>query len=130
MLVSVCGFGIPEVRNNLADAPLGTRDGGSLSHRGNVLSATADLIVNPSAGDLHVKSTATAAIDQAPTVPSVTQDINGYPRPFGAGYDIGADEYTPRGNVTVPPAPPTGLTVAPISGHPQMRDTSPTVEAP
>lgn len=117
-----------EVRNNLADAPLGARNGGSFSDSGNVLTATIALFVNPSAGDLHLKSTATPAIDQAPTLLSVTHDIDGTPRPFSAGYDVGADEYTPSGNDTVPPAPPTDLTVAPIGGHSQIRGTLPTVD--
>jgi hypothetical protein len=86
-----------EVRNNLADAPLGTRDGGSFSQSGNFLSATASLFVDPSAGNLHLKNTATAAIDKAPVLASVMDDIDGDPRPLGAGYDIGADEFAPGG---------------------------------
>ena len=82
-----------EVRNNLADAPIGTRDGATFSQSGNFLTATASLFVNPSAADLHLKSSATAVIDQAPALVGVTDDIDGNPRPSGAGYDIGADEY-------------------------------------
>jgi hypothetical protein len=52
-----------EARNNLADALLGTRDGATFSQSGNLLTATASLFVNPNAGALHLKSTATAVID-------------------------------------------------------------------
>lgn len=103
-----------EVRNNLADAPLGSRDGASFSQSGNLLTATATLFLNPGAGDLHVKSTAPAVIDQAPALAGVTNDIDGDPRPSGAGYDIGADEFS--AGDTPPPAAPTGLTATPIAG--------------
>ena len=104
-----------EIRNNLADAPSGSRDGGRFSQSGNLLTATPDMFVNPSIGDLHLKSTATAAIDRAPTLASVTDDIDGDPRPLGAGYDIGADEFVPgRGDPV--PAPPS------IGGHHHSHD--------
>ena len=104
-----------EARNNLADTPIGTRDGATFTQSGNLLTATASLFVNPSAGDLHLKSTATAVIDQAPALTSVTNDIDGNPRPIGAGYDIGADEFVSGGGDTTPPAAPAGLTVTPIA---------------
>jgi hypothetical protein len=102
-----------EARNNLADTPIGTRDGATFSQSGNLLTATAGLFVNPSAGDLHLKSTATAVIDRALALASVTNDIDGHPRPSGAGYDIGADEYVPAGGDITHPASPTGVTVTP-----------------
>jgi len=98
-----------EIRNNLTDAPIGTRDGATYSQSGNLLSATSSLFMNPSAGDLHLKATATAVIDQAPALASVTSDIDGNPRPSGAGYDVGADEYSGTGGDTTPPAAPSGL---------------------
>jgi hypothetical protein len=85
-----------EIRNNLTDVPLGTRDGGSYSQSGNVFTATASMFVNTTAGNLHLKDTATAAIDKAPILSSVLDDIDGNPRPKGAAYDIGADEFVPR----------------------------------
>jgi hypothetical protein len=99
-----------EVRNNLADAPIGSRDGATFGQSGNFLTATSSLFVNPTAADLHLKSTATAAIDQAPSLASVTDDIDAQPRPQGSAYDIGADEFvTDGGGDTIPPAPPTDL---------------------
>jgi hypothetical protein len=112
-----------EARNNLADTPIGSRDGATFTQSGNLLTATASLFVNPSAADLHLKSTATAVIDQAPALSSVTNDIDGNSRPTGAGYDIGADEYIPTEGDITPPAPPTGLTVTPARWTPpDLRD--------
>jgi hypothetical protein len=104
-----------EARNNLVDAAIGTRDGGTFTQSGNLLTAASSLFVNPSVGDLHLKSTATAVIDQAPALPSVTDDIDGNLRPIGAGYDIGADEFVVGSGDIIPPAAPTGLTVTPIA---------------
>lgn len=112
-----------EIRNNLADAPLSSRDGASFNQSGNLLTATASLFVNPGAGDLHVKSTATAVIDQAPALASVTNDIDGNPRPSGTGYDIGADEFS--GGDTIPPAAPTGLTATPTAGRERIKAVRP-----
>ena len=47
----------------------------------------------PPAGDLHLKSTATSAIDHGVSVSSVTDDWDGDGRPVGPASDIGADEY-------------------------------------
>jgi hypothetical protein len=109
-----------EARNNLADGPIGTRNGGTFSQSGNFLTATTSLFVNPSAADLHLKSSATMVIDQAPALAGVTDDIDGNPRPSGAGYDIGADEY--RSSVDgLPPAVPRNLTVTPMSSRGKMQ---------
>ena len=97
-----------EIRNNLTDAPLGSRDGGSYSQIGNLLTATASMFVNPTGADLHLNNTATAVIDQALALASVLDDIDGNPRPSGGGYDIGADEFSASG---APLAPPTNLRV-------------------
>jgi len=43
--------------------------------------------------DLHLTSTATAAIDRGASVSNVTDDFDGRPRPAGSAYDIGADEF-------------------------------------
>ncbi len=42
--------------------------------------------------DYHIGQNS-AALDRGPGV-GVTRDIDGHPRPLGAGYDLGADEYT------------------------------------
>jgi len=94
-----------EARNNLADAPIGTRDGATFTQSGNLLTAIPSMFVNPAAADLHLRSTATVAIDRAPTLTSVTDDIDGNARPFGPAYDIGADEFIVGGGDTIPPSP-------------------------
>jgi parallel beta-helix repeat protein len=60
----------------------------------NILDAPNDSFVNPSAGNYHLKRTASVAIDQVKLFSqSVRFDFDGQPRPYGAGWDIGADEY-------------------------------------
>ncbi len=51
--------------------------------------------VNPAAGDYHIGPTS-AAVDVGVDA-GVTTDIDGDPRPYGSGYDIGADECTVAG---------------------------------
>ena len=80
-------------RNNLADAPIHLRDSATATQGGNLLTATPSLFVNPSAADLHLLASATVAIDQAPVLAAVTNDIDGDLRPHGAAADIGADEF-------------------------------------
>ena len=79
--------------NNLLDGTIGRRNNASGVERNNLTGASADLFVNAAAGDLHLVRTARAAIDRGTVVADVTDDWNGRPRPAGAGYDIGADEF-------------------------------------
>jgi hypothetical protein len=83
-----------EARNNLADLAIHLRDNANATLSGNYLTATPSMFVNPAAADLHLLATATAAIDQAPSLPAVTNDYDAESRPQGAGYDIGADEFS------------------------------------
>jgi hypothetical protein len=83
-----------EARNNLADLPINFRNGGTATLTGNYLTATSAMFVNPSTANLHLVATATAAIDQAPTLAAVTNDFDAEARPQGIAYDIGADEFT------------------------------------
>jgi hypothetical protein len=83
-----------EARNNLADLPIHLRDNAMATLSGNYLTATPSMFVNPAVTDLHLLATATAAIDQAPSLPAVTNDFDAEVRPQGAGYDIGADEFS------------------------------------
>jgi hypothetical protein len=120
-----------EVRNNLADAPIGLRDGASAGQSGNLLSATSSMFVNAAAADLHLLATAAAAIDKAPALAAVTNDFDGDARPQGAGYDIGADEFRSSSPppisttlsisapaVTAPANASIGVTVTANSGTP------------
>ena len=69
------------------------RDGAGATGTGNVTEARSDWFAAPAVGDLHLVSTATAAIDQAGMLPEVTDDYDGGARPQGEAPDVGADEY-------------------------------------
>jgi hypothetical protein len=97
------------IANNLLDGQISARDGASGSVSGNVTSATASMFVNPAAGDLHLKSTATTAIDRGNST-AAAQDWDGESRPAGSGIDVGADEYR-NATTTPPPAPPTNVRI-------------------
>ncbi len=92
-------------KNNLYYPTNVTRDNAVPIWANNTL-ATSGMFVNLLAGDLHLLSTATAAINQGATV-GVAQDIDGDAR--DAQPDVGADEYTGSGIDTTPPTIPGGL---------------------
>lgn len=81
--------------NNLLDGRIQVRDGASATVEGNDTSATAALFVNPAAGDLHLRSTADAAIDRGIDTADAPLDWGNQTRPAGGGRDLGADEYSP-----------------------------------
>ena len=81
-------------RNNLSDAPIRLRDNATASLSGNLINAASGMFVNPAAGDLHLRASATNAVDRAATLTTVTNDFDGDRRPKGATYDVGADEFT------------------------------------
>ena len=96
-------------RNNLADARINFRDGATAAQSGNLLTATANMFVNPAAGDLHLLGSASAAIDKAPFLAAVTNDFDGDSRSEGIVSDVGADELASTS--VSPPAAPTNLLV-------------------
>ncbi len=96
------------IANNLTNKAITARDGSAATVSGNYTAATANMFVNPSAGNLHLLSTATAAIDRGIPLPDVTDDWDGTPRPAGGLPDIGADEYIPGAH---PPSAPTNLRI-------------------
>jgi hypothetical protein len=77
--------------NNLVTHNLRDR-GGTDYLEGNLQSQPLSLFVDGAGGDLHLAATATAAIDQVTSPGDVSDDIDGDPRPVGAGSDVGADE--------------------------------------
>lgn len=82
-----------EVSNNLTNHVLRERDGAGAAQTGNVTAAQASWFVDAPSGDLHLASTAVAAIDQATPLAAVTDDYDGDLRPAGAAPDVGADEF-------------------------------------
>ena len=82
-----------EIKNNLTDAAITARDGATGTVASNVTNASPAWFISPATGDLHLKQTATSAIDKAVVV-AVTDDIDGQPRPLGVASDIGADEFS------------------------------------
>ncbi len=94
------------IANNVLDGNIAARDGASGSVSGNYTTATAGLFVNPSAGDLHLKATATVLLNKVTSPPAAAgADWDGHARPAGST-DIGADEYS-TGASTPPPLRPT-----------------------
>jgi hypothetical protein len=81
-------------RNNLGDAPIHLRDSATAALSGNLVNAVVGMFVNPSAADLHLRASATNAIDKAVSLVTVSNDFDGDFRPKGANSDIGADEFT------------------------------------
>lgn len=81
------------LKNNLLDGIIQARDGASGTAQNNLAGADASMFVNAATGDLHLSASATSAIDRGVSVASVTEDWERQPRPQGAAYDIGADEY-------------------------------------
>jgi hypothetical protein len=92
--------------NNLLDGQILSREGATATVSGNYTSAQAGMFVDVASGDLHLRSTATAAIDRGVTH-STADDWDGGTRPSGSARDIGGDEFGAGG--TQAPAPPTNL---------------------
>ena len=82
------------IANNLTDGAITARDGAAAALAGNVTSAAPAMFVNPSAGDLHLRPTATGAIDVADLSVQEQVDMDDESRPKGQGPDVGADEVT------------------------------------
>jgi hypothetical protein len=86
------------ITNNLTDAPLWQRDGATADLAGNATDAVSSWFVDEQGADLHLRSAADGAIDQAVGA-TVMDDFDGNPRPDGPAADVGADEYGATGDV-------------------------------
>ena len=81
--------------NNLVTHNLRERDGATALQQNNLSGQPLTLFVgNGTGGDLHLKSSATAAINKVPVPADAPEDIDGDHRPAGALADIGADEWS------------------------------------
>jgi hypothetical protein len=85
------------IKNNLTDAEIRVREGAVAAVSNNYTAASASFFVAPAAGDLHLTSSATAAIDKGAPGDGVATDWDGDPRPAGSAPDLGADELSTRG---------------------------------
>lgn len=83
------------ILNNLASHSLLERDGASASLAGNLTGVPSSWFTDVVTGDLHLTQAAAQAIDQAISLPEVTDDFDAQFRPQGAASDIGADETGP-----------------------------------
>lgn len=95
------------IANNLVNGNIAARDGARATVIGNLSSATSSLFVNPAAGDLHLKSVATAAINRGVSF-DLSQDWDGMRRPADGMSDIGADEYDTD---SFAPSPPSNVRI-------------------
>lgn len=80
------------IANNLSDGPIRGQDNAWSAQTGNLTTATPGLFVYAAGGDLHLRPTATVALDLADPSTPVAADIDGQPRNLDRGSDIGADE--------------------------------------
>jgi hypothetical protein len=79
--------------NNLTNAQIAGRDGGSGRNETNVTAAQAAWFVNAGSGNLHLASANPSVVDEGQALAGVIRDVDCEPRPKGAGHDIGADEF-------------------------------------
>lgn len=106
-----------DLSNNLVSHNLRERDGASATLAGNLETAPLSLFLDPVAGDLHLKDSASQAIDQGVdlAVGVADDDFDGDPRPIGGDRDIGADEFG-----TPPPAAVADLRLTGVTESPGM----------
>jgi hypothetical protein len=107
--------------NNLTDAAIRDRDGATFTQGGNYTSATADMFVKPSAGDLHLVSnsnTQAHVLGQATAIANntVTDDFDAAPRPTSGPVDIGADQLSSTTNAPPTVAQPASAAPATVTG--------------
>jgi Right handed beta helix region len=81
------------IENNATNLPIVARDGATGTVGTNVTNALASWFVAPASGNLHLASAIPSLVDHGVAIAGLTDDFDGTPRPQGAGYDIGAQEW-------------------------------------
>jgi hypothetical protein len=88
------------IANNLSNAAITARDGGSATEANNLVAADPGWFVNAAAGDLHLLEARPEVVDQGGIVAGLNDDYDGELRPLGHGIDLGADEWSDAGGCT------------------------------
>lgn len=78
--------------NNLTNAAIASRDGGTGVVENNVVNAQLSWFVNIKGGNGHLARSEPTVVDKGQTLTAVTQDVDCETRPKGSAYDVGADE--------------------------------------
>jgi hypothetical protein len=78
--------------NNLTNAQIASREGGTGRIETNVTNARASWFVDAGNGNLRLSTAESTVVDQGQPLADVIQDIDCEVRPKGTAYDIGADE--------------------------------------
>lgn len=81
------------IHNNLCNKAVTARDDATGTTGNNIVTASASWFTNVSTGDLHLNQSVSSVVDQGIAIAGLTDDFDGDERPFGAGIDIGADEW-------------------------------------
>lgn len=103
-----CGDTAGDFAYNLTNMSILTnREGAHGTSTGDITNAQSSWFEDASNADLHLLSSATAAIDQAATLSGVPDDYDGDARTHGSAPDVGADEYG-----VPPPARASGFRVS------------------
>ncbi len=94
--------------NNLTNRVIASRNGGEdVDVSNNVTNAVASWFVDVLTGNLHLRGERSGVANVATAISGLVDDFDKQPRPQGAGFDIGADEYT-HDVPDKPPIVPTG----------------------
>jgi hypothetical protein len=104
------------VRNNLVYQGVltalnltGNAQPAGVTASGNIVNATNPNLVDPVNHDFRLQASSASALNAGLTLVQVTADFLGVARPQGAGYDIGAYEFSSTD--TTPPAAPINLRI-------------------
>ncbi len=103
-----------DIKNNITNKPITSRDGAKASLQTNVNNAQASWFVNLTLGDLHLATGIVSVVDMGTNLSGyVSNDIDKTTRPQGIGFDIGADEFNSGAYITDGSALPNNLVIFP-----------------